>query len=776
MMIFTSRFAILLFLILLAKMFYQSVSSDGCNEKDRGILLKFKQGVIDPYNRLSSWSNTQDCCAWKGVQCDNITGRVTNLDLRPYGQGYLQGELNLSLLELEFLSSLDVSFNDFYLITIPSIHNNTTLSSNLNNLQLSLSGDHLHIESLHWLSQLSSLKNLDLSLIDLHKETNWLQFVATLPLLSELRMSGCNLTSFGPSLKHANYTSLEVLDLSSNNFYTELPHWFFNISSHISDLYLSKSKIHGGIPLSLLNLRNLEHLSLSNNQLNGPIPDWIGQLEQLQHLDLSNNMFGGSIPLTIGNLSSLQALYIGSNPFSNAISEICFTKLSSLKYLDLSNITAPFHFDPEWVPPFQLNSLSLDNSNQGPNLLAWIYTQKSLQILSISGSGISFTNEDKFWMFQAGVEETLDMSNNLINGDISNVTLNSSKVYLDGNNFTGGLPHISPNVLIVDLSQNSFSGPIPQSWATLKGLSYINLWSNKLSGEVPMDLSNLTQLNFVNLGRNEFSGTIPTIMSQSLQVLVLRSNQFEGNIPLEIFNLSSLYHLDLAHNKLSGSMPHCIYNMTQMIRYNIEAGGAIAARVDLFTKGQVYVYDVHPNRRTIDLSVNNLSGGIPLELFRLVQIQTLNLSYNHLSGTIHEEIGDLKNMESLDLSNNKLSGQIPPSLAGLTFMGYLNLSYNNFVGLIPIGTQLQSFDASSYIGNPKLCGAPLKKCFTEEKNPDKGSQDAEDGGPERESFYLGMGVGFAFGFWGVFGSLLLYRKWRHTYYRFLDWVADKLSW
>ncbi|KAK7316699.1 hypothetical protein RJT34_00355 [Clitoria ternatea] len=160
-------------------------------------------------------------------------------------------------------------------------------------------------------------------------------------------------------------------------------------------------------------------------------------------------------------------------------------------------------------------------------------------------------------------------------------------------------------------------------------------------------------------------------------------------------------------------MPHCIYNMNQMIRYNIEFGGAIAARVDSFTKGQAYVYAVNPNRRTIDLSVNNLSGAW----------------------------------------RNSI-GIIPPGLAGLTFMGYLNLSYNNFVGLIPTGTQLQSFDASSYIGNLKLCRAPLKKCFTDEKNPDKGSQDAEDGGPERESFYLGMGVGFAFGFWGIFGSLL----------------------
>ncbi|KAK2387419.1 receptor protein EIX2 [Trifolium repens] len=87
-------------------------------------------------------------------------------------------------------------------------------------------------------------------------------------------------------------------------------------------------------------------------------------------------------------------------------------------------------------------------------------------------------------------------------------------------------------------------------------------------------------------------------------------------------------------------------------------------------------------------------------------------------------------------------------VALLNFLGYLNLSCNNFHGKIPIGTQLQSFDASSFIGNPKLCGAPLNNCTTEEENPKNAtSPENEDDGSIRESLYLGMGVGFAAGFW-----------------------------
>jgi len=118
--------------------------------------------------------------------------------------------------------------------------------------------------------------------------------------------------------------------------------------------------------------------------------------------------------------------------------------------------------------------------------------------------------------------------------------------------------------------------------------------------------------------------------------------------------------------------------------------------VDLFTEGQDYVYDVNPYRRTIDLSANHLTGEVPLELFRLVQVQTLNLSHNSFIGFI------------------------------LHFLGYLNLSYNSFEGKISIRTQLQSFNASSYIGNRKLCRDPLNNCTTKEENPKTAKPSTEN--------------------------------------------------
>ncbi|AES70162.2 receptor-like protein [Medicago truncatula] len=741
-----------------------------CNEKDHETLSTFKKGINDSFGRISTWSTEKDCCVWKGVLCDNITNRVTKLDLN-YNQ--LEGEMNLCILELEFLNYLDLSDNYFDMIRIPSIQHNITHISNLLYLDLSFNyGPTLHMHNLHWLSPLSSLKYLSLSEIDLHKETNWFQVVNSLPSLLKLKLFNCNLNNFiiNTSIGYLNLSSLITLDLSGNNLTSHLPDGYFNLTKDINYLSLEESNIYGEIPSSLLNLQNLRHLNLYNNKLHGSIPNGIGQLAHIQYLDLSWNMLSGFIPSTLGNLSSLNYLWIGSNNFSGAISKLTFSNLSSLDSLDMSNSSFVFQFDLDWVPPFQLSRLYLAHTNQGPNFSSWIYTQKSLHVLDLSSSGISFVDRNKFSSLIERISTELILSNNSIAEDISNLTLNCSSLFLDNNSFTGGLPNISPIAEFVDLSYNSFSGSIPHTWKNLKKPRVMNLWSNRLSGELPLYFSYWKQLEIMNLGENEFSGTIPIMMSQNLLVVILRANKFEGTIPQQLFNLSYLIHLDLAHNKLSDSMPKCVYNLTDMA--TIQKTTVFPTTIEFFTKGQDYVSRIQKERRTIDLSGNSLSGELPLELFQLVQVQTLNLSHNNFVGTIPKTIGGMKNMKSLDLSNNKFFGEIPQGMSLLTFLSYLNLSYNNFDGRIPIGTQLQSFNASSYIGNPKLCGAPLNNCTTEEENP--GNAENEDDESIRESLYLGMGVGFAVGFWGICGSLFLIRKWRHAYFRLVDRVGDYL--
>lgn len=153
----------------------------------------------------------------------------------------------------------------------------------------------------------------------------------------------------------------------------------------------------------------------------------------------------------------------------------------------------------------------------------------------------------------------------------------------------------------------------------------------------------------------------------------------------------------------------------------------------------------------------------------------LNLSRNHISGQIPDRISNLRQLSSLDLSNNSLSGPIPPSMSLLSFLGFLNLSYNNFLGTIPYTGHMTTFEASSYAGNPGLCGAPLVVKCPSEATPVGGS--IENYGEDKfidNWFYLSLGLGFAAGILVPYFIFAIRKSWRNAYFAFVDEVVDRL--
>ncbi|QHN94634.1 Receptor-like protein [Arachis hypogaea] len=774
-----------------------------CNEKDKEILLKFKEGVTDPSGILSSWQQEQDCCQWKGVTCHNITARVIHLalecdyydaeeDEEYNSQKCLAGDINLSLLDMEYLQHLD----------------------------------------------------LNLSTINLHMETNWLHWMTVLPSLVELYLYSCKLEDINPSLEYANFsTSLQYIDLHNNYFHSELPRWIFNLSSHILGIELSSNHFIGQLPDTLPKLHSLTSLQLHDNYLNGSIPHWIGQLQYLTTLDISDNYFSGSLPTNLGNLSSLDTLLAEGNLFTGVVSERNFAKLKNLKYLFLESPYINFDFDPLWIPPFQLDKLYIGRLH--PTLPQWVYTQTSLYFLIIENSEFlleAADNNNKFWRFTSTIQH-LSLYNNTIEGDLSEVLLNSSIIHLSSNNFKGGLPRLSSNVVFfqlynsslsgsisnllchskksnnklqyLDISDNNLSGGLTDCWMNWKSLRHVNLGGNHLSGNIPPSmafLSNLTSLHLhennlsgdisssslqycrslsiLNVRENSFSGYIPKWMPQNIRILQLRSNKFIGNIPSQICQMPFLIILDIAYNRISGHIPKCLNNITSFVDmhystswifYKFFDGRVFFIYIDdliLLVKGQQSDYYSNLKlMRMVDLSSNNLTGTMSPQLFSLSQLHFLNLSHNRLTGTIPKEIGNMTQLESLDLSKNDLTGEIPESMSSLSFLNNLNLSFNNLRGQIPSGTQLQSFSELSYIGNADLCGPPLPKNCSNHGDDTKASGENDDDDGDESDFlsclYMGLGVGFASGFCGVCGAIFFGRKCRHAYFRFLYDLRDR---
>ncbi|KAF5733583.1 putative serine-threonine protein kinase plant-type [Tripterygium wilfordii] len=262
----------------------------------------------------------------------------------------------------------------------------------------------------------------------------------------------------------------------------------------------------------------------------------------------------------------------------------------------------------------------------------------------------------------------------------------------------------------LDLSLNDFEGTqIPEFLGKLRNLSLTELhlrW-NFFNGPIPADFAKLESLEVVDLADNLYlEGQIPGLFGHLRK---LKSNLFSGPIPDELCNPPNLHIIDFSHNKLSGGIPKCTGNIHALVYGNNSETFERLVRVVL--QGRIDEYSsIVENSNSIDLSGNNLTGGIPSEITSLSGLRILNLSNNYISGRILENIGDLQKLEKLDLSRNHLSGSIPPSLASLNSLMRLNLSYNNLEGRIP--TDLHKFnDPSIYEGNPSLCGEPLpNKC------------------------------------------------------------------
>ncbi|PWA34001.1 leucine-rich repeat domain, L domain-like protein [Artemisia annua] len=181
--------------------------------------------------------------------------------------------------------------------------------------------------------------------------------------------------------------------------------------------------------------------------------------------------------------------------------------------------------------------------------------------------------------------------------------------------------------------------------------------------------------------------------------------------------------------------------------------------------------------KAIDLSSNNLTGQIPNGVTNLHGLLVLDLSKNSLDGEIPRDIGQMTQLLTLNLSRNMFSGEIPPTMSEMTLLNNLDMSFNDLSGRIPLGTQLQTFDASAYIGNEGLCGSPLpKKCSGDEDlgAPPVGESDG-DGESTNELqrwFYLGGATGFATAFWIACIALLLNRRLRHDFFHFHNCLKD----
>nr|GEW91201.1 hypothetical protein [Tanacetum cinerariifolium] len=674
-----------------------------CIDKERQALLDFKAPLHDPSGMLSTWRpDDDDCCQWFGVTCNNQTGHVTELQLDGFAyNSSLEGEITLSLLNLTYLSRLDLLYNSFH-GTFP-------------------------------------------------------KFICSMTHLTFLGLSNNKFSGTIPE-SIANMTQLTYLDLFENSFNGVIHVSIGNITQ-LTYLDLTANMFSGVIPESIGSLTKLTQLSLNGNNFNGTIPISIGSLTSLTYLDLSANKFSGTIPREFGNLTNLEYLNLYSLGSCRVENLDWLSSLSSLEELEMDGTSLAKANN--WVNVIiglqNLHYLSLvgcDLSHVMHPYSSSVNSSSSIHYLFLQKNNLNLPMYSWLCPLFGKKLEYLFISGNKFDGNLSDFlnTLSTSATTLESldassNQFTGSLSDEIQNFSFLkslNLSLNQLNGTISDKLWQLPNLRALDISFNNISGKLPKSLSN-HDLDYIDLSFNCFYGPIPAFPAD------LSFNNLHGTIPPCVNNLTSMVQKGTFLEQNKRHYFHFIAN-SYIDHLLIEWQG----KVNEFSS-------ILGLLKAIDLSSNNLTGKIPNEVTNLHGLLVLDLSNNSLVGGIPRNIGHMTELLTLNLSRNMFSGEMPSSMSDMHSLNDLDVSFNNLSGRVPSSTQLQSFEPTRFTGNAGLCGLPTtKKCPKDEylgvpHDVNSGS-DGYSTDELQRWFYVGGATGFATGFWIVCSVLLLNRQ------------------
>ncbi|XP_027359460.1 receptor-like protein EIX1 [Abrus precatorius] len=774
--------------------------------------------IVHPYNQPSSLNFSSlltldlSFTHFSSVVPKWIFGLRRLVSLQLNGN-HFEGPIPDGLQNLTLLENLDLYYNSFSSLPdwIYSFRHLKFLNLAYNNLCGNISDA---------LGNLTSLVALDFSGNQI--EGRFPTSLGNLCNIKEVRFSGLKLNQrvseileiLAPCISHG-LTTLRVRSSHLSGNLTDQIGVFKNIET----LDFFDNSIHGALPPSFGKLSSLSYLNLYKNQFDGNPFESLGSLSKLSYLDIGDNRFQGVVKEDdLANLTSLKQFYAGGNNFSLKVApnwrptfQVAELTMSSwnlgpkfpswiqsqkyLEYLEISKAgisdSIPTWF---WETFSQACYLNLSHNSIHGELANTLKNPISAQVLVLSSNRLSGQLPQ---LFEKMIK--LDLSNNLFSGSMTELLCkNHDKpkklgfLNLASNNLSREIPDCWlrwPCLVDVNLQSNHFIGNLPSSMGSLSLLESLQLRNNTLSGNFPPILKNTTMLISLDLGENNFSGNIPAWIGEkliNLKFLRLRSNKFFSHIPSQICALKSLQVLDLANNSLSGNIPNCFNHLNAILLPNrstdpfiycssINTSGISVVSMVLWLKGRGDEYrNILGLVTSIDLSDNKLIGEMPREITNLDGLNFLNLSHNQLTGSIPQSIGSMRSLQSIDFSRNQLSGEIPTTISNLSFINLLNLSYNHLKGKIPTGTQLQSLEASNFVGN-NLCGEPLPiNCSSNGKIPNIDHNGNESDGHEVNWFFVSMAFGFMVGFWAVVAPSFIYKSWSSVYVCIINYVWSKL--
>ncbi|XP_058768690.1 receptor-like protein 32 [Vicia villosa] len=632
--------------------------------------------------------------------------KLTYLNLSNAG---FAGQIPLEISQLTRLVTLDISFPNSYFTRQRLKFEKPNLQKFVQNLtglrKLYLDGVLIHARGKEWsnaLSPLHDLQELSMSYCDLSGPLD--SSLTKLENLSVIILDGNNFSSPVPET-FVNFKNLTILCLASCDLSGTFPQKIFQIGKlSVIDL-LFNDNLHGSFP-EFPSSGTIRTLRVSNTNFSGEIPSTIVNLRQLYELDLSYCHFNGTLPSSLSNLTQLRYIDLSFNSFTGPMPSLGMAK--NLTHLDLSHNRLSGEIPPSshFEGLHNLVSIDLQDNAINGSIPSSLFALTFLQRIQFSSN--HFSKFDEFSSVSSSVVNTLDLSSNNLSGPIPKYIFqlgSLSVLDLSSNRLNGSLQldeilelrnltalnlsynNISINVNVVNADQTSFLNintlnlascnlkAFPSFLRNKSKLTILDLSNNQMKGKVPnwIWMLNLQDLNVSHNMLTDLEGPLQNLTSNLLS-LDLHNNQLQGPVPV-FLRLAS--YLDYSMNKFSSVIPQDIGNYLNFTTFLSLSNSTLHGRIPESLCNA-------SNLQVLDISINNISGTIPLCLMKMTQtLVVLNLRMNNLIGTIPDVFPSSCALRTLDLQKNNLDGQIPKSLANCSTLEVLDLANNNIIDAFP---------------------------------------------------------------------------------------------
>jgi len=500
---------------------------------------------------------------------------------------------------------------------------------------------------------------------------------------------------------------------------------------HASDffkrLFADNTPIAGTLPREITRIHGLQVLSLQECEMNGELPDNLFAMSTLEELYLTNNNFQGPIPDRWASFVNLEVLSLAKNAFRGALPD-SFGYAPSLKAVTVKDQVTKGGGLSGSVPSYD-KSQSLTQLILADNKLEGTLPKELLML----SEGYS-RDEELNTLFH------IDLTNNKIGGTVhaNYERFGNLDLYLEGNLITkiderlckmpnpkwmsGGVGAYGCEAILCPQGTYNHGGRrkymddscLPCGSGKKKSDSsaplYLGQSSCALDHSATVDLTQLspeeieeaTEATAAEVQVTErsvleaiFESTggpdgqwissdgwkdsedfctwygIDCDENGSVSSIQLGSNGLKGKIPTTIWSLPNLIHLKIYGNPVTIDFEG-VENARNLQTLGLDDTGL--KNIDGISKARSVT--------KLNIGYNDLSGPLPEELSRLVNLETLDISHNKFSGEIPAWIKNLVALTSFTASHNNFKGQMP-DFATATVMSYLDLSHNQLTGDVP---------------------------------------------------------------------------------------------